>query len=198
MSRQVASTHRTVFRLAFIIPWCCLGITALAVIVFGAPSRQLQLLSFAASIVLFGLPHGAVDHLTPSWARGEPVTRRWLAAVGGLYLVVGLAYASVWFVAPVAAFGLFILLTWFHWGQGDLHPLVALVDPTHLRTSTAKLLTVAVRGSLPMAFPSWRFPASIGGSPNSSSGCSGRLISVGLLPCLRQRVDWPLLGWSAC
>lgn len=152
------STDRTVFRLAFVVPWCGLCTTALAVAVFGAPSRTVQLLSFGASIVLFGLPHGAVDHLTPSWANRRPVGRRSLAAVGGLYLVVGLAYVSVWFVAPIVAFALFILLTWLHWGQGDLHPLVELVDATHLRTPVAKLLTVAVRGSLPMALPLVAFP----------------------------------------
>ena len=158
MTSPAATTDRTAFRLAFVFPWCSLAVTALAVVVFGAPARESQLLAFAASIVVFGLPHGAVDHLTPSWTTGEPVTRRGLAAVGALYLVVGLAYASVWFVAPIVAFGLFILLTWLHWGLGELHPLMRLVGPTHLRTRTAKLLTVAVRGSLPMALPLVAFP----------------------------------------
>jgi Brp/Blh family beta-carotene 15,15'-monooxygenase len=158
MISAAAGRDRTVFRLAFVVPWVALTITAVAVLLFGPPSREYQLLPFAASIVLFGLPHGAVDHLTLPWALGEPPTRRWLAVVGGLYLVVGLAYAGVWFIAPVAAFGLFILITWFHWGQGDLQPLVELVDPTHLRTRGARLLTIAVRGSLPMALPLVAFP----------------------------------------
>ncbi|WP_253738442.1 Brp/Blh family beta-carotene 15,15'-dioxygenase [Halohasta salina] len=149
---------RAVFRLAFLGPWLALAVTALAVLVFGAPSRQLQLVPFAVSIVIFGLPHGAVDHLTLPWAYGEPPTRRWLAIVGGLYLVVGVAYTAVWFVAPVAAFGVFILITWFHWGQGEVHPLVELVDPTHLRTRAARALTVAARGSLPMVVPLVAFP----------------------------------------
>ncbi|MFO7834544.1 MAG: Brp/Blh family beta-carotene 15,15'-dioxygenase [Halohasta sp.] len=149
---------RAVFRLAFLGPWVALAVTAVAVLVFGAPSRQLQLVPFAVSIVLFGLPHGAVDHLTLPWAYDEPPTRRWLAIVGGLYFVVGLIYTVGWFVAPVAAFGLFILITWFHWGQGEVHPLVELVDPTHLRTRAARALTVAARGSLPMVVPLVAFP----------------------------------------
>jgi len=158
-----ATTHestreRTVFRLAFLGPWVALASTAAAVLAFGAPSRGLQLLPFAVSIVIFGLPHGAVDHLTLPWAYGEPPTRRWLAIVGGLYFVVGLAYAMIWFVAPLAAFALFILITWFHWGQGELHPLVELVDSTHLRTRAARALTVAARGSLPMLVPLVAFP----------------------------------------
>ncbi|MEA1931797.1 MAG: Brp/Blh family beta-carotene 15,15'-dioxygenase [Euryarchaeota archaeon] len=162
MNRRVGShesmRERTVFRLAFLGPWIALASTAAAVLVFGAPSRGVQLLPFAVSIVIFGLPHGAVDHLTLPWVYDEPPTRRWLAIVGGLYLLVGLAYAMIWFVAPIAAFALFILITWFHWGQGELHPLVELVDPTHLRTRTARALTVAARGALPMVVPLVAFP----------------------------------------
>lgn len=159
LSATYESTRdRTVFRLAFLGPWIALASTAAAVLVFGAPSRELQLVPFAVSIVLFGLPHGAVDHLTLPWAYNEPPTRRWLAIVGGLYLVVGLAYALVWFVTPIAAFVLFILITWFHWGQGEVHPLVELIDPTHLRTRSARALTVAARGSLPMLVPLVAFP----------------------------------------
>ena len=157
-TRDRTVRDRAVFRLAFIGPWLALAVTALAVLVFGAPSRQLQLVPFAISIVLFGLPHGAVDHLTLPWAYEEPPTRRWLAIVGGLYLVVGLAYTAVWFVAPVAAFAVFILITWFHWGQGEVHPLVELVDSTHLRTRAARALTVAARGALPMLVPLVAFP----------------------------------------
>ena len=158
-TRERGVRDRAVFRLAFLGPWVALTVTAVAVLVFGAPSRQLQLVPFAVSIILFGLPHGAVDHLTLPWAYDQPPTRRWLGIVGGLYLVVGLAYTMVWFVAPVAAFASFILLTWFHWGQGEVHPLVDLLDPTHLRTQSARVLTVAARGSLPMVVPLVAFPA---------------------------------------
>lgn len=158
MSSQLSGRDRTAFRLAFVVPWVALAITALAVLVVGAPTRQYQLLPFAASIVLFGLPHGAVDHLTLPWAYAESPTWRWVGFVGGLYLVVGVAYASVWFLAPVAGFGLFILITWFHWGQGDLQPLLELTGPTHLQSRPARLLTITARGSLPMALPLVAFP----------------------------------------
>ena len=130
----------------------------IAVAMFGAPSRGWQLVPFAASIVLFGLPHGAVDHLTPPWARAEPPTWRWFGVVGGLYLVVGLVYAVGWFLAPVAAFVSFILLTWFHWGQGELHPLLRVLHARHLGSRLSRLLTLVVRGSLPMVVPLIAFP----------------------------------------
>jgi len=145
-------------RLAFWLPWLAVGSTMAAVLVAGAPSRQYQLLPFAASIVIFGLPHGAVDHLTPPWAKNEPASWRWFAVVGGLYLFVGLAYGIVWFLMPVAAFALFILLTWFHWGQGELYPLLRVADASHLDSRLSRVLTLVVRGSLPMVVPLLAFP----------------------------------------
>lgn len=145
-------------RLAFFVPWLVLGTATLAVALLGAPTREFQLLAFAASVVVFGLPHGAVDHLAPARARGKPPTRRWFAVVGVLYLLCGIVYAIVWWLAPVTAFALFIAITWFHWGQGDLHALVTLAGPSHLRTTAQRALSVAARGALPMLVPLVAFP----------------------------------------
>ena len=158
MTTDDEPTREPTVRLAFWLPWLALTITMVAVLVGGTPSRELQLLPFAASIVLFGLPHGAVDHLTPPWARAEPPTWRWFGIVAGLYLVVGLAYTVGWFLAPVAAFVFFILLTWFHWGQGELFPLLRVANAQHLDSRLSRLLTLVVRGSLPMVVPLIAFP----------------------------------------
>jgi Brp/Blh family beta-carotene 15,15'-monooxygenase len=117
-----------------------------------------QLVPLAVSVVVLGVPHGAVDHLAVPRSRGEAVTRRWLAAVGGLYLVAGGLYALVWFTAPVAAVVGFILLTWAHWGQGDLYPLVALTPDGYPGGRLHRLLTALTRGSLPMLVPLVAFP----------------------------------------
>jgi Brp/Blh family beta-carotene 15,15'-monooxygenase len=117
----------------------------------------LRYLPLAASLVLFGLPHGAVDHLAPARAAGAPVTGRWLGAVGAVYLLLGGAYAALWVVAPVASAVLFVALTWLHWGQGDLYTLDAL-GSTHLRGVGVRAGTVLVRGGLPMLVPVLRYP----------------------------------------
>lgn len=145
-------------RLVFLLPWAVLGTTTLAVTALGAPPREYQLLVFASSVVVLGLPHGALDHLAPARARGESPTRRRFALVGALYLAVGLSYALVWWLAPVFAFVLFIAITWFHWGQGDLHALVALSSPSHLETASRRALSVTARGALPMLVPLVAFP----------------------------------------
>jgi Brp/Blh family beta-carotene 15,15'-monooxygenase len=105
------------------------------------------------SVLVLGLPHGAVDHLAVPRVRGRPVTLRALAGVGALYGLLGGAYLALWFLAPVPAFLLFIGITWAHWGQGDVYALLALADADHLRTRTQRLATAAVRGGLPMLVP---------------------------------------------
>ncbi|RCU46871.1 beta-carotene 15,15'-dioxygenase [Haloplanus salinus] len=117
----------------------------------------LRYLPLAASLLLFGLPHGAVDHLAPTRAAGRPTTPRSMAAVGLAYLVIGGVYAALWIVAPVASAVLFVALTWLHWGQGDLYALDAL-GSSHLRGVGVRVGTVVVRGGLPMLVPLLRYP----------------------------------------
>ena len=111
----------------------------------------------AASLLVFGLPHGAVDHLAPARAAGERPTPRWLLAVGAGYLVLGVAYAALWVVAPAVSAAAFVALTWFHWGQGDLYALDAF-GGSHLGRWGLRAATIVVRGGLPMLVPVLRFP----------------------------------------
>ncbi len=124
----------------------------------GSLPLSVQFLPLLASIVVLGLPHGAVDHLVLPRASGAPITARSLAAIGILYLAIGGAYALVWLVAPVAAFVLFILMTLFHWGQGDVYAVVELTGADHLTGTGSRLLTLFVRGGLPMLVPLVAFP----------------------------------------
>lgn len=144
--------------LAFTPVWICLGVAILVFLVVPDVPLRYQLAPLVLSVVVLGLPHGAVDHLAVSRARGDIPTWRRMGVIGGLYLVVGGVYAVVWYVAPAAAFAGFILLTWAHWGQGDLYALVALTDATHLQERWRKLLTAATRGALPMVVPLVAFP----------------------------------------
>jgi Brp/Blh family beta-carotene 15,15'-monooxygenase len=113
----------------------------------------IQYVPLVVSALLLGLPHGAIDHLAVARVRDESVTIRSLLGVGVLYGVLGGGYLVAWFVIPVAAFAFFIMLTWAHWGQGDVHALVALEGVEHLRTTGQRLATATVRGGLPMLVP---------------------------------------------
>ncbi|MCA1718372.1 MAG: Brp/Blh family beta-carotene 15,15'-dioxygenase [Actinobacteria bacterium] len=120
-----------------------------------------EYLPFALSLVAFGLPHGAVDHLAVPRLLGRKAgTTGPVLAVGLLYLVLGGLYLALWFAAPVAAFALFIALTWFHWGGGDLHALAAFASDRgeYPAGRTRRALTLLVRGGLPMLVPLLAFP----------------------------------------
>jgi len=109
-----------------------------------------------ASAALFGMPHGAVDHVAAARTADVPL-RRALAAVAALYVVLGGAYLGLWFVAPVAAALFFVALTWVHWGQGDVYFLLA-VTGDRPRTRAGRALALVVRGGLPMVVPLVAFP----------------------------------------
>lgn len=140
------------------LPWVVVGGVTLAwagtLAVWSSPTLPpwLTFGPLAVSLVLFGLPHGGVDHLAPARAAGKSPDIRWLLAVGLVYLVLGVAYGGLWFVSPVVAAAAFIVITWFHWGQGDLYALDAL-GATHLDDRTIRLGALVVRGGLPMLVP---------------------------------------------
>ncbi|MFC6837080.1 Brp/Blh family beta-carotene 15,15'-dioxygenase [Halomarina ordinaria] len=164
MAVSSRTARRTVRRTTTRPVWVALAAVT-ALVALGPPVPTLLLyLPFALSLLVLGLPHGAVDHLTLLRARGATAegglwhllhgeTRDALAAVGVLYFVLGGVYLVGWLLAPAASFCLFVALTWFHWGQGDLYVLVSLVEETHLRTRAQRALALSVRGGLPMVVP---------------------------------------------
>ena len=138
-------------------PWLVLGALAAVNIAGVRVPEAWQYAPLVASVVLFGLPHGAIDYVALPRAVAGEVTVRLVAAVSAVYAVVGAGYALLWFVAPVAAAALFILVTWFHWGQGELYPLTGLAGADHL-DRPGRVATTVVRGGLPMLVPLLGFP----------------------------------------
>ncbi|MFC5368424.1 Brp/Blh family beta-carotene 15,15'-dioxygenase [Salinirubrum litoreum] len=114
---------------------------------------------FVVSVLLFGLPHGAVDHLVPGRMLGQGgYALRPLLAVLGVYTLLGGLYLVAWYVVPVAAAVFFVLLTWFHWGQGDVYAMLAFERAGHLQSRAERALALVVRGGLPMLVPLVGFP----------------------------------------
>jgi Brp/Blh family beta-carotene 15,15'-monooxygenase len=160
-------------RVAMVPGWAVLAVAALLSVlgVGGGLHPAARYVPLLASVLVLGLPHGAVDHLTLARARGDAPTPRSLGAVGALYLLLGGAYAVGWFLAPLPAFLGFLALTWVHWGQGDVYPLVACFDRTHLDDAAGRALTVAVRGGLPMLVP-------LLGSPERYRAVAARVVGL--------------------
>lgn len=154
---MVEERVRSVIQRRLLIPVSvALGVTTVVALGSDIPPWA-QYVPFLASLLVLGLPHGALDHLVP--ARMSRLTIRGsVTRVSVLYLVLGVVVLVTWLIFPLAAFIVFIGITWYHWGQGDLHALVAFSGATHLRSVPSRVLTVVVRGGLPMLVPLLAFP----------------------------------------
>ena len=133
--------------------WLAVALAAVPVLTGISLSPTVRYAPLVASAVLFGMPHGAIDYVALPRAVAGEVTPRWLAVVGAVYLVLGGAYAAAWFAVPVAAALAFVAVTWLHWGQGDLYPLLEFLDADYIDTRTRRAGTLLVRGGLPMLVP---------------------------------------------
>ncbi|MBY0476317.1 MAG: Brp/Blh family beta-carotene 15,15'-dioxygenase [Chitinophagaceae bacterium] len=70
-----------------------------------------------AGILIAGIPHGAMDHLTASFIEKEKFKLiRYLLQ----YILSALIYLLVWLFAPGIALLLFLLLTAWHFGETDM------------------------------------------------------------------------------
>ena len=160
-----------------------------------------QYLPFAASLLIFGLPHGAVDHLVPARLAGTDADRRSVIAVVLLYLALSGLCLVLWSVSPAAAFSLFVCVTVFHWGAGDLHALLSF-GPDELGDMgpVTRALLVVLRGSLPMLVPLLFFPDAYRGVASAAAGLFGadaQVLSWAFAPDFRLVVGGALAAVAA-
>ena len=141
-----------------VVPWLSMGLLLVGWLLFPATLTGVMYLPLLLSVVLLGLPHGALDHLVPT-RLGWPWAQR-LRPV----LLYNLAYAALsallllaWPTLPVLAFWVFLVVSLLHWGQGDLHFLEASLGRARAGWWSAPL-TVIARGSLPILVPLLVFP----------------------------------------
>ncbi len=99
---------------------CCLAasISGLALVLGGAARGEGRWV-FLASIVAFGLAHGACDPLVPGWVLERRVPGQFTAIFClGYAALVGLVLLF-WCWQPTGALLGFLLLTAWHWGSAD-------------------------------------------------------------------------------
>ncbi|MCX2818796.1 Brp/Blh family beta-carotene 15,15'-dioxygenase [Haladaptatus sp. F3-133] len=153
--------RRALVRWVVVPSWVLLGFLVVTFAVVRATGVSVppsyRYAPFLVSIVVFGLPHGAVDHLVPARLRDEKPDLVSVGRVMAVYTVLVVMYAVVWFVAPGLAFVFFIGLTLYHWGQGDLHASLGFLR-TNLGSRLGRAVTLVSRGSMPMLVPLLAFP----------------------------------------
>ncbi len=109
-------------------------------------------------MVFLGLPHGAMDHLVVPWEKRRPLTLSYFALFFAGYLGLTLAYLAFWRVLPPLALGVFLVMSWLHWGQGDAWALHVFLGRPLSATRAGTGLVWAVRGALPILLPPLAFP----------------------------------------
>jgi Brp/Blh family beta-carotene 15,15'-monooxygenase len=146
-------------------PWVLGGAWACVLLLIGAYPlfprffNQWQFVPFILGMVLLGLPHGAMDHLVVSFEERRSFTLPYFAIFFIGYLGLTLAYLAFWRVLPPLALGVFLVMSWLHWGQGEawaLHTFLGRPAPT---SRVRAGLVWAVRGALPILLPPLAFPA---------------------------------------
>ncbi len=99
--------HRFHRHVALALTTLCL----VATVIGGTPSPHVSLIVGAVAVAL-GMPHGALDV-----AIGPRLMHWWVFFPGyGLLFAVTVA---AWFAAPLVSLGVFLSLSWFHFGTGD-------------------------------------------------------------------------------
>ncbi len=99
----------------------------------------------ATAFVLFGVPHGAVDHLVARDHLRPIAGRAWFLVFSPVYLGLAGAVLALWFLAPVLALVLFLAVSILHFGLED--------------AGSGAPLAAFARGGLPIALPVLLHPA---------------------------------------
>ena len=154
LNPKVESRLRLTLTKIILLPsWIGIALAlSLSPLLRAAPPR-VRYLPFGLSVILLGLPHGAVDHLVPARIRDTSISIASVGFVGAIYFFVGGLYFLWWLIHPSSAAIFFIILTLFHWGQGDLYALLTFIAVEHLPSRSERILSLCVRGSLPMLVP---------------------------------------------
>ena len=113
---------------------------------------------FLISFVFLGLPHGAVDHWILLGLKNHTFSIPNMVRVVLPYVTLSAAYLLLWIIAPALSLLIFILMTWFHWGQGDVYSIHMFTGRQHLKTRLHTGLALFIRGALPMLIPLLSFP----------------------------------------
>jgi beta-carotene 15,15'-dioxygenase len=110
---------------------------------------------FGFFILITGIPHGAVDHIVAARVFGLQQTFGDQMRFYGSYLLTMLLFGLLWVLSPLTGFILFLVISVYHFGQGDLNWL-DIPGPAGLMLYVSRgimLLALPVLGHLEITAP---------------------------------------------
>ncbi|MEL6347746.1 MAG: Brp/Blh family beta-carotene 15,15'-dioxygenase [Myxococcota bacterium] len=141
--------------LGTVLPWSSVNVGLLLAAGAADQVAPWHLVLFLVLLLFLGVPHGAVDH----HVLARLTHRRLLTLAGagliGAYILIMLGVLVSWWVAPGLTWGVFLLATVAHWGDGELWYLRQGGLPAGWGWSAAALL---LRGGIPLLVPLLAFP----------------------------------------
>ena len=136
--------------------WAALVLVGLLALAAPGAADAVRWVPLLVGLVLFALPHGAVDHHVPrrlGRAGGPAFVAGYLAAVAAGLLA--------WALAPSATLIAFLVVAAVHWGTGDGWYARAVHGRAAFRGPLDAALFVAARGALPVALPALAHPGEL-------------------------------------
>lgn len=144
-----------------------------------------------ASLFLLGMPHGAIDHLFYFKGRGRKLRWKAVSIFCALYLLVAIVMTGFWLLFPVLSCLGLLLLTWFHWGDGD-----RIYE--RLGGGNAGGWFQALRGGIPMVLPLVLYPGQVSEVLDGALSVTGDVLPDSIGGLLQHPATrWASLGLMA-
>ncbi|MBM3400884.1 MAG: hypothetical protein FJY21_00980 [Bacteroidetes bacterium] len=83
----------------------------------------IQIIFFSLGVMLFGIPHGSLDHFIYHHERKEEISIRSIIRFLLFYLGFAIIYGFLWVISAELSILLFILISAYHFGEMDLKEL---------------------------------------------------------------------------
>jgi Brp/Blh family beta-carotene 15,15'-monooxygenase len=108
---------------------------------FFSLNSTVQLIFFGLGVILFGIPHGSLDHFIYHKERNEEMNVRSLSKFLLFYVGFAVLYSLLWLISVELSILLFILISAYHFGEMDLKGLA-------IKTSLSSRILFSLYGLL--------------------------------------------------
>lgn len=135
------------------------ALIACAIVITGLDEGPWLYLPLVSSVFLFGLPHGAIDHLVMIGLAQRKMNLINLTIACLLYLSLVILMLLLWWTSPLFGLILFLGITVYHWGKADLvFESLTQVEKAQEIPRLLRLSHLLLRGFLPIGTPFLAFP----------------------------------------